>query len=63
MLQFSGYFGNQNDRDKPFLKGFLAFAFLKFLLPFPPFASICLWFPSLTLNSTELGTRKFGIEF
>ena len=62
MLQFSGHSSDQNDKDKPFLKGFLAFSFLKFLLSSPPFASI-FFFPDLTLKGTELGNRRFEIEF
>ena len=46
MLQFPGHSGDQNDRKKPFLEGFLAFAFLKFLSHSPPSASICS-FPTL----------------
>ena len=59
VLQFPGHFGDQNDRKKSFLEGFLAFSLLKILSYSPASGSISQPYA----RSTELGARKLGIEF
>ena len=62
MLQFPGHFGDQNDRKKPFLEGFLAFALLKILSYYPASGSLFVLSQPYA-RSIELGARKLRIKF
>lgn len=62
VLQFPGHFGDQNDRKKSFLEGFLAFSLLKILSYSPASGSICLFFPNLMLEAQNWEPESLGLS-